>query len=103
MSANPASSLPPHGPTRPRATLVPLSDNVSADTAHDQWYLGGNGTVAHRPSPHSGLAQTPPQASRSLAPERSACGVFLTQVPAGPDVPRCPACASPEETHMPPR
>ncbi len=98
MTASPAPSPPPHsrGPRRPRATLVPLGDTPTG-SARDQWYLGGNGTMAHRPGSGSGLALMPPQIPRGLAPERSACGVFLTQVPAGPDIARCPVCVSMED------
>lgn len=91
MSATPTSPPRAQGPFRPRAMLIPLSD-ATPPAAATQWYLGVNGTEAHHPARNSGLMRTPPQPSTGLAPERSACDVFLTQVLAGPEVPRCPVC-----------
>lgn len=82
---------------RPRAELVPLGDDHLVDGAtgtpgdrDNQWYLGAGGTMAHRPA----VGQPKRPTRGGLRSDESACGIFLTQVPAGPDVPRCEQCES---------
>lgn len=96
----------PQPPWRPRAALVPLGDDVTAHTStgpdNEPWFLSTMGTEAHRPAPGSHYASR--SAHRSFPPERTACGVFLTQVLAGPDVTRCELCrqTAPPADSIPP-
>lgn len=85
--------------------LVPSDDHrpaVAAD-AGDQgepWYLGPGGTMAHRPA----AGQLPAQRSGGLpAPSAAVCGIFLTKLIAGPDVPRCELCTALSESARKPR
>lgn len=91
----------PASPYRRRAELVPLSDELPVlasvggdDDQGERWYLGANGTVAHRPA---GQAPASPRPA-GLVSQAAACGVFLTQVPAGRHVTRCEVCASLDAT-----
>lgn len=100
-------------PHRPRATLVPLGDDPAGhstttgrDTDAERWFLGATGADAHRPTlrpgadPDHALCDGHPQSPRGgrhgghrlSAPDIAACGVFLTQVRAGPGVRRCALC-----------
>jgi hypothetical protein len=82
-------SLPIPSPTRSRAGLIPLRD----ESLNDPWFLGATGRIAHRPAVEGSLSELLyRREGRSLPPERSACGVFLTQILAGPDVARCGLC-----------
>lgn len=109
----------PGSPLRPRATLVPLADNPVTDLSgrganrSQPWFLGAMATVAHRPlrdpRVHQDRAGETPRGPgfRRFAPDQAACGVFLTQVLAGPEVTRCELCreissqAEPEDRRGP--
>lgn len=84
-------------PSRARATLVPLSDTalrLTDDTADEAepWFLGANGTEAHRLRPADEPTAPNVSGRRRFAPDVSACGVFLTQVLASAQVTRCDLC-----------
>lgn len=87
----------PASPHRRRAALVPLNDELPVFAPEggdgdqgERWYLGANGTVAHRPAGQFPASPRP----AGLASHAAACGVFLTQVRAGRHVARCEVCAS---------
>jgi hypothetical protein len=84
------------GPFRPRATLVPLADDApDTSPAGDQdrtWYLGASGVEAHLPARANQPTAPSKPSDRRLAPDVSACSVFLTQVRASPTVTRCEVC-----------
>jgi hypothetical protein len=93
----PTGNDPPHrGPTRPRRDLIPLSAPPDTDQTTSSWFLGASGLIAHRPAPPAtsttGTLRPVTAHTGDSHPPLSRCQVFLSQVPAGPNIERCLAC-----------
>lgn len=97
MTAEPlptGNDPPRRGPCRSRGDLVPLTTSDGWDHQSGTWFLGSTGLTAHLPAPDTAARGSLRLVARhgDVLHERSLCGVFLSQVPAGSAITQCPVC-----------